>query len=58
MNWIKLREGKRPALSQIAPEGPAVNDMINEDKFVGVFLLQPPEQPKMGRCLKPATCLI
>lgn len=52
LDWIERRKGTRPDLSQIDPEDPAVYDMINEGKCVGVFLLQSPAQLKMARRLK------
>lgn len=52
LDWIERREGTRPDLSQIDIEDPAVYDMINEGKCVGVFLLQSPAQLKMARRLK------
>ena len=52
LDWIERREGTRPDLSQIDLEDPAVYDMINEGKCVGVFLLQSPAQLKMARRLK------
>lgn len=52
LDWIERREGRRPDLAQIYPEDPAVYDMINKGKCVGVFLLQSPAQLKMARRLK------
>ena len=52
LDWIERREGTRPDISQIDLEDPAVYDMINEGKCVGVFLLQSPVQLKMARRLK------
>lgn len=52
LDWVERHVGIRPDLLQIDPEDPAVYDMINEGKCVGVFLLQSPAQLKMARRLK------
>ena len=52
LDLVERRVGMRPDLSQIDPKDPAVYDMINEGKCVGVFLLQSPAQLKMARRLK------
>ena len=57
LDLIDQREGRRPDLSRIDPENPAVYDMINAGRSKGVFLLQSPAQLKMGQRLKSRTLL-
>ena len=57
LDLIDQREGRRPDLSRIDPEDPAVYDMINAGRSKGVFLLQSPAQLKMGQRLKSRTLL-
>ena len=52
LDLIEAAEGRRPDLSRIDPEDPAVYDMINAGRSKGVFLLQSPAQLKMAQRLK------
>ena len=52
LRLIEAREGRRPDLSRIDPEGPQVYAMINAGRAKGVFLLQSPAQLKMGQRLR------
>ena len=52
LDLIEAREGKRPDLSRVSPDDPAVYDMINAGRSKGVFLLQSPAQLKMAQRLK------
>ena len=57
LDLIAAREGRRPDLSRIDPEDPAVYAMINAGRSKGVFLLQSPAQLKMGQRLR-SRCLL
>ena len=57
LDLIEAREGRRPDISRIDPEDPAVYDMINAGRSKGVFLLQSPAQLKMGQRLR-SRCLL
>ena len=57
LDLIEAREGRRPDISRIDPEDPAVYDMINAGRAKGVFLLQSPAQLKMGQRLR-SRCLL
>ena len=52
LDLIEAAEGRRPDISRIDPEDPAVYDMINAGRAKGVFLLQSPAQLKMAQRLK------
>ncbi len=55
LDIVEAREGKRPDLSQVGADDPALYDMINEGRSIGVFLLQSPAQLKMGQRLRSRT---
>ena len=52
LDLIEAAEGRRPDISRIDPEDPAVYDMINAGSGKGVFLLQSPAQLKMAQRLQ------
>ena len=52
LDLVEGREGRRPDISRIDPEGAGVYDMINAGLSKGVFLLQSPAQLKMGQRLR------
>ena len=52
LDLIEAAEGRRPDISRIDPDDPAVYDMINAGHAKGVFLLQSPAQLKMAQRLK------
>ena len=52
LDLIEAAEGRRPDISRIDPDDPAVYDMINAGLAKGVFLLQSPAQLKMAQRLK------
>ena len=52
LDLIEAAEGRRPDISRIDPEDPAVYDMINAGRGKGVFLLQSPAQLKMAQRLR------
>ena len=52
LDLIEAAEGRRPDISRIDPEDPAVYDLINAGQGKGVFLLQSPAQLKMAQRLK------
>ena len=57
LDLIEAAEGRRPDISRIDPEDPAVYDMINAGRGKGVFLLQSPAQLKMAQRLRSRTLL-
>ncbi len=52
LDLIEAAQGRRPDISRIDPEDPAVYDMINAGRGKGVFLLQSPAQLKMAQRLR------
>ena len=52
LDLVEAREGRRPDLTRVEPDDPAVYDMINSGRSKGVFLLQSPAQLKMGQRLR------
>ncbi len=52
LDLVEAAGGRRPDVSRIDPEDPAVYDMINEGRSKGVFLLQSPAQLKMAQRLR------
>ena len=57
LDLVEQREGRRPDISAIDPEDPAVYEMITQGRSKGVFLLQSPAQLKMGQRLRPRNLL-
>ena len=54
---MEHREGRRPDISAIDPDDPAVYEMLGQGRSKGVFLLQSPAQLKMGQRLRPRNLL-
>ena len=54
---VERREGRRPDISAIDPDDPAVYEMLGQGRSKGVFLLQSPAQLKMGQRLRPRNLL-
>ena len=52
LHLIQARCGRRPDLTQIDPDDPAVYDLINAGRAKGVFLIQSPAQLKLGQRLQ------
>ena len=57
LDLVELREGRRPDISAIDPDDPAVYEMLGQGRSKGVFLLQSPAQLKMGQRLRPRNLL-
>ena len=57
LDMVEGREGRRPDISAISPDDPAVYEMIGQGRAKGVFLLQSPAQLKMGQRLRPRNLL-
>ena len=57
LDLVEQRQGRRPDISAIDPEDPAVYQMLGEGRSKGVFLLQSPAQLKMGQRLQPKNLL-
>ena len=57
LDLIERREERRPDISAIDPEDPAVYEMLGQGRSKGVFLLQSPAQLKMGQRLRPRNLL-
>ena len=54
---MEQRQGRRPDISAIDPDDPAVYEMLGQGRSKGVFLLQSPAQLKMGQRLRPRNLL-
>ena len=57
LDLVEEREGRRPDISAIDPDDPAVYEMLGQGRSKGVFLLQSPAQLKMGQRLRPRNLL-
>ena len=57
LDLVERREGRRPDISAIDPDDPAVYEMLGQGRSKGVFLLQSPAQLKMGQRLRPRNLL-
>ena len=57
LDLLEEREGRRPDISAIDPDDPAVYEMLGQGRSKGVFLLQSPAQLKMGQRLRPRNLL-
>ena len=57
LDLVERREGRRPDISAIDPDDPAVYEMLGLGRSKGVFLLQSPAQLKMGQRLRPRNLL-
>ena len=57
LDLVEEREGRRPDISAIDPDDPAVYEMLGQGRSKGVFLLQSPAQLKMGQRLRPHNLL-
>ena len=57
LDLVERREGRRPDISAIDPDDPAVYEMLGQGRSKGVFLLQSPAQLKMGQRLQPNNLL-
>ena len=57
LDLVERREGRRPDISAIDPDDPAVYAMLGQGRSKGVFLLQSPAQLKMGQRLRPRNLL-
>ena len=57
LDMVERREGRRPDISAIDPDDPAVYEMLGLGRSKGVFLLQSPAQLKMGQRLRPRNLL-
>ena len=57
LDLVEHRQGRRPDISAIDPEDPAVYEMLARGRSKGVFLLQSPAQLKMGQRLQPKNLL-
>ena len=57
LDLVEPREGRRPDISAIDPDDPAVYEMLGLGRSKGVFLLQSPAQLKMGQRLRPRNLL-
>ena len=57
LDMVERREGRRPDISAIDPDDPAVYEMLGQGRSKGVFLLQSPAQLKMGQRLRPRNLL-
>ena len=57
LDLVEQREGRRPDISAIDPDDPAVYEMLGQGRSKGVFLLQSPAQLKMGQRLRPRNLL-
>ncbi|MCE2466191.1 MAG: DNA polymerase III subunit alpha [Dehalococcoidia bacterium] len=57
LDLVEHKEGRRPDISAIDPDDPAVYEMLGQGRSKGVFLLQSPAQLKMGQRLRPRNLL-